>query len=278
MEEVVKSLQVGKMKFPEIGDKRFKKEEVALLDAWRKKMEQTSEGRRIIENFRKGNKVSEDIWVKFLKSLVNQIKEGDSEVDAIRKAIKDEMLLKGPLIDRKHLPAGFSKLVKARSLFRYLNGNIPIFKGIEGQKQICKLIDNRMITLEKSFKKVKLRGQKPIVWATFSDEVEKQRLIHDDTNDLCDKLGLLDFDKCEDVIELSYESSQARNIRFPTIIEGGDNPAFHPSDHEDEYGYTWDLKNRDWGLPEVVHEPISFQNMDSIHYLGHKSRNCDLKF
>jgi hypothetical protein len=169
--------------------------------------------------------------------------------------------------------------MKVRSLFRYLKENIPIFMDKQGQKQLCNRINDGTITLN-SFKKKKLSGRKPVVWATFADEVERQRMINDNVDDLCDKLGLLDFDKCEYVIEFRYLSKKLKKIKFPTIIEAGANPAFHPTgdDDDDKYGYTWDLKNKDRGLPEVVHEPISFQEIDSFNYLGHKSRNATSLF
>lgn len=266
------------MNFPDYKSRFFSKEEVDVLKTWRKEMEKTTEGIQVIKNFIKDTKVPDNIWMKFLKNLVARIKDGYSGVDAINNTVDKNMLLQGPIIKEKALPDSFSKLLKVRSLMRYLNDNIPIFNDKEGEEELCTLIKKNKITRGNSFKRIKLCGKKPVLWATFTDEIDKLTTIHDDTSDLCDKLGLSDFDKCEHVIELCYCPQVAANIRFPTIMEGGSNPAFRPSDTDDDYGYTWDLKNRDFGLPEVVHEPVRLQDIDSIHYRGHKDRKSDVKF
>jgi hypothetical protein len=240
-------------------------------------MEQTSIGKRIIENFERDSKVPGKTWEKFLKNLITRLKKGDSGIDAISKAIKEDMLLKGPPVEKKHLDESFSKIMKVRSLFRYLNDNLPIFRDRKSQEQVCEWIENGKIKIAKHFKDIKLQGEQPIVWATFTNEIENQENMGLELNALCDKLGLLDFNKCEYVVELNYESGKVKNVRFPTTMEGGTAPAFNPSD-DDEYGYTWDLKNRDWGLPEVVHEPISFKDIDTINCKGHKDKDATSLF
>jgi hypothetical protein len=51
------------------------------------------------------------------------------------------------------------------------------------------------------------------------------------------------------------------------------NPAFCPSGEKGQIGYTHDLRNNLGGFPEIIHEPINIKKIDSIHYLGHKTRN-----
>ena len=269
------------MKLPDRRSKGFNKKEMVLLKHWEKELKSTKEGERILENIDKEYKVPDNLWKKFLGNLVHRLKEGDESLDAVRNAIDDDMMLQGPVVNREQIPESFSKLLKARSLFRYKSDNIPIYmlevihptEDKEGEEKLCKWIDDRSLTIKNGFKNIKLQGKRPIVWATFSDEIQKLRLIHDCVNDLCDRLGLLDFEKCDYVLELRYESKKVENVRYPTVIEGGENPAFQPCEDGDECGYTLDLKSGDWGLPEIVHEPIDFHEIESLHYIGHKDKN-----
>jgi len=266
------------MQFPEGKSESFTTEDIELLMRWRIDMEQTPEGKKFIENFESERYVPEDVWIKFLKNLIGQINEGNRGVFAIDGAIENDMLLKGPHIEKKNLPEVLSKPMKIVDLLKYIKNNIPIFSGKKGQEQMCKLIQNKRIDINNDFKETKLQGRKPIVWATFADEVEKMMLITGNINDFCDTLGLLDFNKCDYIVELRYKTENVKNIRFPTIMEAGTNPTFHPSDIDDEYGYSWDLRSGDWGIPQVVHAPIFFQEIDSIHYLGHKNKNATSLF
>jgi hypothetical protein len=266
------------MRFPEFKNELFTKEEIKLLNDWQNSMIKIPGGNRIVKNMKEDPHVPEDIWIEFLKNLVRSMKEGDRGGDAVRKAITDDMLLKGPRVKKDNLPESLSKLIKVRSLLKYLKDNIPIFRDFRDQEKICKRINDGTITIQKSFKSVKLQEEKPVVWATFTEEVENLMIINDNINDLCDSLGYLDFNKCDFIVELRYESNKVRNPRIPTIIEAGLNPAFHPCAEGDGYGYTWDLKSRDWGLPEIVHEPISFHDIDAISYIGHKDKDSTSLF
>ncbi len=262
------------MKFPEKGHEKFKMEEIELLQKWKADLELSAEGKRILENIEKDSKVPKETWEKFLKNLAHRLNKGNKGFDAAINAIEDEMLLQGPLVKTEHIPEYLSKLVKARSLFRYLNDSLPVYRDKGAEKQLCKWITDKSLTVKTGFKNIKYRGIRPIVWATSADEIDKLKPINDDLDDLCDRLGLLDFDKCDDVIELRYESQKVKNVRIPTIMEGGQNPAFLPCDEDDDYGYTLGLKNDYWeGLPEIVHEPVDFHEIEFLHYLGHKEKN-----
>ncbi|MDQ1353754.1 MAG: hypothetical protein QG657_4061, partial [Acidobacteriota bacterium] len=133
------------------------------------------------------------------------------------------------------------------------------------------------ISIEKHLKNVKLRGARPIVWATFAVPVENYYNMNLNIDDLCDRLGLRDFNKCDYVVKVLYNLNKIEKLRLPNIIDAGVNPAFFPSGEEDQIGYTHDLRNNLGGFPEIVHEPIAIKKIDSIGYLGHKTRNASSK-
>lgn len=251
----------------------FKEKEIGLLNKWVKELNGSFEGKRILENIEKESKVSLEIWEKFLTNLILRLDAGDSCLDALKKAIEDNMLLQGPFA--KDDPEYLSKLIRARSLFRYLNERDKLtYEDKEGEKKLCKWIEDRSLTIEDNFKNIKLQGDRPIIWATFSDEIDNlMSLNNKDVDDLCDRMGLLNFGKDDYVINLRYKFQKIKNIKVPTIIEGGANPAFQPCDDGDSCGYTLNLKSGDWGLPEVVHEPIKFHELESLTYLGRKENN-----
>lgn len=249
------------MKFPELNDKSFTTDEIKLLNTWQERMKQNPIGKRIIKNMEKDSNVPEDIWRKFLKNLVERLKTGDSEFRAAKNSITHDMLLKGPPIDKENLPEQFSMLIKVRSLFRYLKDNIPIFRDIENHRQIFNWIESKTITIKESFKKIKLQGRQPVCWAMFKDDLDKSWDITGEPNKFYDILGLWDFDDGDYVVELLYDSKKIKNPRIPTIIEAGIYPIFFLPFEDDEYGYTLDLDFWDFGIPEIVHEPIPFQDI-----------------
>jgi hypothetical protein len=263
------------LEFPESINKNFSKEEIDLLNEWREKMKNVPIGRRINDNFEKCPHVPGDIWLKFLKNLIGWLKKGKTYLDVIRNSISDDMLLQGPGVNKDELDDGLTRLMDIRTLKkRYLKDNIPVFTTQKGLGQLCKFVNKGSVTIEKNFKKVELRGKQPIVWATFVKDVDDYFNINDDIDDLCDKLGLTSLKKNDHVIRLGYESTKIKKPRIPTVLDGGDNPAFYPSDKEDDTGYTWDLKNKQEGFPEIVHEPIPFQEIQIIHCLGRKNRDA----
>lgn len=249
------------MNFSESYYKLFTTDEINLLNTWQEQMKQNPIGKRIIENIEKDFNVPEEIWIKFLKNLVERLKPGESDFKAAKDSISDDMLLKGPPIAKEDLLDNFSMLVKVRSLFRYLNDNIPIFRDIENHQQIFNWIGSKTITIKGSFKKVKIQGRQPACWSIFTEDLDKCWEVAGEPNIFYDTLGLWDFDEGDYVVELVYGKKKIKNPRIPTIIEAGIYPIFYVPSEEDEHGYTLDLNCWDFGIPEIVHEPISFQDI-----------------
>jgi hypothetical protein len=263
------------MRFPEKGSEHFSDEEIKLLKAWKRNIKRISLGKRIIENFEKDPHVPNHIWIRFLKNLLNCIKEEIKDLDSIRKAITDDMLLNGPDVGKKELGDSLLRLITIKSLLkRYVKESIPIFKDKISEEKVGQWINDGTITIEKHFKDAQLRGERPISWATFVENVDDDLVINGNIDDLCDRLGLMGFNKCDYVLELRYNVDKIKKFRLPTVIDAEINAAFCPSSEEDRVGYTHDLKNNCEGFPEVIHEPIDIKKIDSIRYLGHKNRNA----
>lgn len=266
------------MKFPKKGDTQFSDEEIDVLEVWKKDLAQTPQGRKIIENFEKDPHVPDHICEQFFKNLITRIKEGDNSIDAIRLSIVNDMLLQGPPVKPKELGENLLRLETIRNLKnRYIKENLPFFNDKDSLEKIKILMENGSINIEKHFKDIKLQGIRPLVWATYAEAVENEFNLNDNIDELCDRLGLCDCNRCDDVAELRYDKNKVENYRLPTVIDAGENHVFNPSNEEDPVGYTWDLKNKREGFPEIIHNPIDIKKIDSIRYLGHKSRNsCDL--
>lgn len=267
------------MKFPKKGSERFSDAEIDAIEVWKKDLSQTPQGRKIIDNFEKDPHVPDHICEKFFKNLAFRIKEGYNSFDAVSYSITDDMLLQGPRIEPKCHGETFFTLVKMRDLLKnFLKPGIPIFKDQHEQEQIAKWINGGVITIERHFKDKKLRGARPIAWATYAEAIDKEFNINDNIDDLCDRLGLMDFNRCDWVVELRYDKNKIENPRIPSVIDAALNPTFCPSDEGDPYGYNWDLKSNREGFPEIVHEPVDIKKIDSIRCLGHKTRDASVLF
>ncbi|MFC2155906.1 hypothetical protein ACFLRB_05405, partial [Acidobacteriota bacterium] len=215
------------------------------------------------------------IWKQFFENLIERLKFGDTGLGALKNAITDDMLLQGPKVNIEDLEDVFLRLIKIRSLLkRYVKSNIPIFKGQRGEEQLAMYINDGTVTIEKHFKDVKLQGKRPIIWATFAEDVEKELNINENIDDLCDRLGLSDFNRCDQVAELRYDANKIENQRVSTVVDAGENHAFYPSMKGDPFGDTRDLKNNREGFPEIVHGPIDIKKIDYIRSLGHKIRDA----
>jgi hypothetical protein len=245
------------MKLWDLVDDSLTTGEIKLLDTWRERMNQNSIGKRIIENMEQDPHVAEDIRKQFLKNLIGRIKAGDNELEAVKNSITDDMLLKGPSIEKENLPDTLSMLMKTRSLFRYLKDNLTLFRDIKTHGLIFNWIKNKALTIEKNFKKIKLRGRQPVWWSIFTHDVDDFLNISD-INELCDSLGFSDFNEGDYIVELLYEKKDIKNPRIPTIIEAGVNPIFCPGSEDEEYGTT------EQGIPEIVHAPIHFHDIALI--------------
>ncbi|MGD2085572.1 MAG: hypothetical protein PVH61_05230 [Candidatus Aminicenantes bacterium] len=245
------------MKLWDLDDDFLTTGEIELLDTWCEDMKKNPIGKRIIENMKQDPHVPEDIREKFLKNLSGRIMAGDNELEAVKNSITDDMLLKGPSIEKENLPDTLSMLMKTRSLFRYLNDNLTLFRDINTHGLIFNWIKNKTLTIEKNFKKVKLQGRQPVCWSIFTHDVDDFLNISD-INELCDGLGFPDFNEGDYVVELLYEKKNIKNPRIPTIMEAGVYPIFCPGSEEEEYGAT------EQGIPEIVHDPIHFQDIDLI--------------
>jgi len=252
------------MKLSDWDDNVFSEGEITALDNWREHMKHTPLGKQIIDNMEKDPHVPEDILMKFLKNLAGRINQGDDKLTAVKNAITDDILLMGLPIIKKKLPDNFSKLMKVRRLFGYLNDNIPIFRDIETRGLIFNWIRNGILTIEKNFKDIKLQENLPVCWSIFSLDLDCRFDLSGTINELYDQLGLSDFDEGDYVVELLFEKDKIRNPRIATFIEAGVDPFFYPGLREDESGFTFDLKSWDFGIPEIIHEPITFHDISAI--------------
>jgi hypothetical protein len=251
------------MKFPDSKDNFFNTDEIEILSTWRKRMEQNSIGKQIIENMVQDPHVREDIWTKFLKNLIARIEARDNDFDAVKNAITEDMLLMGPPIAKEKMHDYLSKLMKVRSLFRYLNDNIPIFRDMRTYGQVFNWIKNGTLTINENFKNVQIMENQPVCWSIFTNDVDNFLNIGD-IDRLCDGLGLSDFNEGDYVVELLYETKNIKNPRIPTIIETGIDPTFCPGIKKDEYGTT------ELGIPEIIHKPNPFHYILSISCKGRK--------
>jgi hypothetical protein len=264
------------MQIPKKKSKSFSGEDIEILNSWLQEMGKSPVGQRIIKNIKNDPHVSKNFQKQFFKNLINQIKAGRGGIDALDKAITDKMLLKGTKVHNKNLKERFSRIIRVEDLFRYLKTNSKLFfNDKDDEKRFCEWLEKGIITIKESFENVELRGQKPVVWATFADDIEKGLLLNDgNIDDLCDILGLSDFEECDYLADLRYNSGKIKEVHFPTVLEAGGNPTFEPSDKDDDYGYTLDIRNCDFGMPEVVHKPILFQSIETISCIGHKDRDA----
>jgi hypothetical protein len=255
------------MKHPE-----YTQAELQGIARWFDSMGRTKEGRRVVSNFESDENVPQEVREEFTRNLAREINQGKEATRAFIDAVTENLLLKGPPVPREHLDSYFSRLLRIRDLMRYKKGNIPLFTDESEQEIFLKWIIDDTLTIEELFKDDMMRGIFPVVWATFTSEVEEHLRQSLNIDDLCDKLGLL-IEKNEQVIELRYKSSTSTNVRKPTVIEAGPYPAFRPSSREDPFGFTLDLSSGDFGLPEVVHEPIPICSVEEVLPRGEKERD-----
>lgn len=260
------------MRYRDLNNNTFTEEEKQLFNSWKERMNNHPIGKRVIKNLELESNVDEEVWRKFFKNLTQRMKSGDNDFNSLNNSITKDMLLMGSMVDKKDIPDHLSRLVKVRSLFKYLNNNLTIFRDGKTYGQIFNWIKNRVITVEKSFKKIKIRGKQPIGWSVFNEDVDYHVEISD-IDELCDNFGLSDFNENDYVVELLYEKNKIDNPRKPTIIEAGLNPIFCPAPGGETCGNRVHLKFCDQGLTEIVHEPIPLQDISLITCKGIKERD-----
>lgn len=126
-----------------------------------------------------------------------------------------------------------------------------------------------------------IRGQYPFVWATFAENVNETLGRGEGADKIRDVLGLDNesYKKESYLIGLFYNRSAVesnftndKGYHFPTVIEGGDNPAFKPAPDGETAGLTMNLQDGSKGFHEVVHPPIETpsQNVQRMDVLGDK--------
>ena len=75
-------------------------------------------------------------------------------------------------------------------------------------------------------------------------------------------------------MEFRYRKAQVYQstgdgLRFPTVIEAGDNPAFSPSSPEEKTGLTRHTQTLEHGFPEAVHKSIPANTVNELIVRGH---------
>lgn len=251
----------------------FNQEEVKAIAEWRNSMRRTQEGRRVLLNMESDENVPHVTGEEYIRNIARQTIHGREPMKAVVEATTENVLLKGPVVPQDYLEISLSRLIKLRDLVRYMKPNIPLY--IDEQEIFLKWITDGIFDAKDLLRDDLMRGLFPVVWATFTSEIENHLNQNLEIDDLCERLGLW-IDRLEYIIEIRYKTAEARNVRKPTVIEAGPSLTFRPSSTDDPYGFTWDLAANDIGLPEVIHEPIPIQGVDEILARGQKARAINL--
>jgi hypothetical protein len=246
--------------------------------------------KRILENFEIEPRLSINIRNDFVKCLVGEFNGNCQDaLQAIQRSQEKSILLmlNGPKIGT--LPNELCLVRPAKALIAHNIGEPPIdqiqgniFQNPRGKLAEELLIDNiKEGYIGPRHLQGTIRGQYPFVWATFAENVNEILSRGESADKIRDMLGL-DNKSCEKgsyLVGLFYKRSSVesnftndKGYHFPTVIEGGDNPAFRPAPDGETTGLTMNLQDGGKGFPEAVHPPIEnpSQHVQRMDVLGDK--------
>lgn len=188
----------------------------------------------------------------------------------------------GPEIDEG---ATISRVMPARDFFyRHIDHRqYPFIYGEPSREEINELIEEG---IEGKTWGV-LRGGKPLVWVTKTEEIHSIR--EEQEEDLVaytvrNRLGLKHLEERIELVELKYPletealelvidpGSDGADYTFmlhaPTLFDAGPSLIYRSKDGEDGWGRTVDLASMNDGLPEAVHEPVALSDAFELVYVG----------
>lgn len=271
------------MRFHITGNPDYSQEKIQLLKFWLERMKMSVLGGQIIENMLHeleedldSNKygISPALWRRFLLQLVSCLEKGNKDIDAVKNAIDYGMLKKGPWISREDIVGeDLSMFMKVRHLFRYLKDSLPLFMDKEYFSLVYNWLKDGCLIKDKHFKIIKVEGNLPFNWAVFSEEVIPYFDKMHDIDQLFDRLGYSDFNKGDFIVELKYRRIKVKKLFSPTVLDAGPDPVFSPRLEGDVSSRTFDLTGMDCGIYQVIHDPVSLQDITSIRCIGEKVKD-----
>lgn len=244
--------------------------------------------KRVLENFDIEPRLSVTIRNAFVNCLVKEFKRNCQDArNAITRAQSKSisLMLEGPKV--RSTPNELCCVRTAKALRSHNIGDPPydqvqgsIFddtRGISGDELLAKNIKEGFIGPRHLSGIV--GGKYPIVWTTFADNVNETLENEEGADKIRDMLGLdhESYKKDSYLVGLFYNQETVgsnftddKGYHFPTVIEGGDNPAFKPAPNGEVTGLTVNLQDGGKGFPEVVHPPIEnpSQNVNRLIVFG----------
>lgn len=251
-------------------------EATRVLDWATQTAQRSPGGRRVMDNIRAEERIESVAWLSFEQALAAALRAGSSYVSAIVSAIQPSHLLQGTPAEHEYQPRSVSRLMKIRALRRYIRPAAALAFGAKDDALLAQILEEKHFGPRDLLADTALRGKLPILWITFTDEVENHfQGFPRDIDRLCDRLGLTDFNKDDYVVELRWSVGTADGLRIPTVLDAGTNAAFSPTPkvEGDTSGFAEDLETGDVGLPEVVHGPIPTLSITDLISRQQRLRN-----
>ena len=219
----------------------------------------------VAQNFEKEHRVPTDIRDHFLEDIDSLLDSEDDVLKAVNSAIEEDMLLKATEIDDADVPDMLSRIVPAQDIIKYHATNRDQSPA-EEEALIEDIQSGDMLPQELTGE---LRGKHEMVWCTFAEAIDDEWQRSKSPDRIRDMLGLWDdkFYISAYIVEFRYKKPGGV-LRFPTVIEAGDNPAFRPSPPVEKTGLTRHIQTLNPGFPEAVHKPIPANKVDELIVRG----------
>ncbi len=223
----------------------------------------------VAQNFEKEHRIPADIRDRFLEDIDSLLDSGVDVLEAVKSAIKEDMLLKAAEIDDADVPDMLSRIVPLQDIKKHHlscgRDQSPAEEYLD--EELIEDIQSGDISPRKL--QCKLQGKREIVWCTFAEAIDDEWQKSKSPDQIRDMLGLWDekFHSSAYIVEFRYKKPGGA-LRFPTVIEAGSNPAFSPSSSGEKTGLTRHTQTLEPGFPEAVHKPIPANTVDELIVRG----------
>lgn len=226
---------------------------------------------------------------EFCKKFEGFLKENDLRIDdhpltIYQKFINENFvekknLLNGKPIKKARLTGKVSHFLGAYKFYHSILGGGDEARGPRERLNLKKkrifrlMIENKLSPAEMSHWKGELKGESDITWFTKYDSIPQEyRECSDDpeaAKKIRDLLGLAHIFS-DGLIEVQIPKELVENgSRVPTICETAGYPYFRPAKRVDGFGRAIDLDKKNTGLPEAVHDKITWDgNFNPPRYVG----------